>query len=68
MIVIKRNCSSSLKDNVTDHKFTFGDFTIRFTEDEYDSLKDLLTDTKENPVLILQAIIEEGLYSLMGGE
>ena len=68
MIVIKRNCSSSLKDNVTDHSFSFGDFTIRFTEDEYDNLKDLITDTKEDPLLILQAIVAEGLYSLMGGE
>lgn len=68
MIVIKRNCGSSIKDSFENHAFSFGDFTIRFTEDEYDSLKDLITDTKEDPLLILQAIIEEGLYSLMGGE
>ena len=68
MIVIKRNCSSSIKDNLTDQKFTFGDFTIRFEGDEYRYLTDLISDTKENPVLILQAIIEEGLWSLMQPE
>lgn len=67
MIVIKDH-PLTYRDCFIDHKFKCEDLTIEFTEDEYDSLKDLLTDTKENPVVILQAIIEEGLYSLMGGE
>lgn len=68
MIVIKRNCSSSIKDNLTDQKFTFGDFTIRFEEEEYRAITDLISDTNDNPVMVLQAIIEEGLWSLMQPE
>ena len=68
MIDVKRNCSSSIKDSLTNQTFTFGDFTIRFTEDEYRYITDLISESGENPVLILAAIIEEGLYSFMQGD
>jgi len=68
MIVIGRNCNSSLEDDLSSHSYIFGNFTIKFTEDEYNYLSDLLTDTKERPEFILKAIIEEGLYSFMDGE
>ena len=67
MIVIKDH-PLSYRDCFIDHKFKWEDLTIEFTEDEYEQLKDLILDTKENPNTILQAIIEEGLYSFMQGD
>ena len=68
MITVKRNCSSSRKDSLEKQSYTFGDWTIIFSEDEYRYLTDLIADSKEKPEDILAAIIEEGLYSFMGGE
>ena len=65
MIEIKRSCSSSRKDDLPKLTYTFGDWTIRFTEEEYRALTDLIAESKEKPEDILQAIIEEGLYSFM---
>ena len=68
MIEVKRTCSSSRKDNLSKLTYTFGDWTIRFTEEEYRALTDLIAESKEKPEDILQAIIEEGLYSFMQGD
>lgn len=68
MIIVKRNCSSSRKDSLEKQTYTFGDWTIIFSEDEYRYLTDLISDSKEKPEDILQAIIEEGLYSFMEGD
>lgn len=65
MIEIKRNCSSSRKDELSKLTYTFGSFTIRFTDEEYRALTDLIAESKEKPEDILQAILEEGLYSFM---
>lgn len=68
MITVKRNCSSSRKDSLEKQTYTFGDWTIVFSEDEYRYFTDLVSDSKEKPEDILQAIIEEGLYSFMEGD
>ena len=68
MIEIKRNCSSSKKDDLSKLTYTFGDYTIRFTDEEYRALTDLIAESKERPEDILQAMIEEGLYSFMQGD
>lgn len=68
MIEIKRTCSSSKQDNLSKLTYTFGDYTIRFTEEEYRALTDLIADSKEKPEDLLAALIEEGLYSFMGVE
>ena len=68
MITVKRNCSSSRKDSLEKLTYTFGDWTIIFTEEEYRAITDLIAESKERPEDILQAIIEEGLYSFMQGD
>ena len=68
MITVKRNCSSSRKDNLEKLTYTFGDFTIIFSEEEYRAITDLIAESKEQPEVILQAMIEEGLYSFMQGD
>ena len=68
MIEVKRNCSSSRKDDLSELTYTFGDYTIRFTEDEYRAFTDLIADSKEKPEDLLAALIEEGLYSFMQGD
>lgn len=68
MIEIERNCSSSRKDSLEKLTYTFGNYTIRFTEDEYRAFTDLIADSKEKPEDLLAALIEEGLYSFMQGD
>lgn len=68
MIVIKRNCSSSKKDDLYKQSYTFGDYTIRFTENEYRAFTNLRLDWKVEPEILLESIIEEGLYALWSAE
>lgn len=61
MIEIKRNCSSS----ITDHgdSLTFGDFTIRFTDDEYIMFMQFV-NTKLDRQDALRCTILEGLKTV----
>lgn len=68
MITVKRNCSSSRKDSLEKLTYTFGDWTIIFTEEEYRAITDLIAESGDAPELILQGMIEEGLYSFMRGD
>ena len=64
MIVIKRNVSSSIKDNCIDEKITFGDFTITLSEVEYRELQAIMDDDGLKPLEALQVALEEGLWHL----
>lgn len=68
MIVIKTDGMDCHKDSFEQQKYKFYDFLLEFTEEEYRAFTDLLSDTKEDPIVILQAIIEEGLWSIMQPE
>ena len=57
MIEIKRNCSSSVRNDPVKHQITFGDFTIRITEEDYDQLDLILQDCKLQPVEALEELI-----------
>ena len=68
MITVKRNCSSSKKDCLDKQTYTFGDYTIIFSGDDYRYITDLIAESGDRPELILQGMIEEGLYSFMQGD
>lgn len=61
MITIKRNCSSSVRDDPVNHKITYGDFTITIDEGSYDLLRSMMDEIKINAVEALRFAIYEGL-------
>ena len=61
MIEIKRNCSSSIKDG--GDRLTFGDFTIRFTDDEYIQFMEF-ANTRLDRQDALASVITEGLKAV----
>ena len=68
MIVIKNYPLIWYGDYFDLQRCVFGGLTVEFTLDEYRHFTDLVAESKEKPEDLLAAIIEEGLYSFMGGE
>lgn len=64
MIVIKRNCSSSIRDDPLKDKITFGDFTIVISYEDHEAFDWLKIELKASPMDLLQMIILEGIDSL----
>lgn len=61
MITIKRNCSSSVREDPVNHKITLGDFTIKIDEGSYDMFRYLMDEIKIDAVECLRFVIYEGL-------
>lgn len=57
MIEIKRKCSSSVRNDPVKKQITFGDFTLRITEEDYDQFDLILQDCKLSPVEALEELI-----------
>ena len=60
MIEIKRNCSSSIREQKD--KITYGDFTISITGSDYEMLSKIL-DKYDNAALVLKIVIGQGIFS-----
>lgn len=61
MIEIKRNCSSSVKEDPDNEKIIFRNFTIRLTDQEYLIFKALMVMTEQPPVEALEDLILSAL-------
>lgn len=61
MIEIKRKCSSSVRNDPVEKKITFGDFTIRITEEDWDHFDSVLQDCKLSPVEALEQVLYAAL-------
>ena len=61
MIEIKRKCSSSIRFDPVKKQITFGDFTLRITEEDYDQWDLILQDCKLSPVEALEELIYAAL-------
>lgn len=64
MIVIKRECSSSIRDDPVQKKITFGSFTVRIDDWDYRAFDLLKNELKLKPVDLMEEIILEGLAAL----
>ena len=61
MIEIKRNCSSSVRNDPVKQQITFGDFTIRITEEDWQQFDFVLQDCQLKPVEALEELIYAAL-------
>lgn len=61
MIEIKRKCSSSIRNDPVKKQITFGDFTLRITEEDWDQWDLILQDCKLSPVEALEELIYAAL-------
>ena len=61
MIEIKRNCSSSVKEDPDNEKIIFGNFTIRFTDEEYHIFEAFKDMTEQSPVEALEDFLLSAL-------
>ena len=61
MIEIKRKCSSSVRNDPVKKQITFGDFTLRITEEDYDQWDLILQDCQLSPVEALEELIYAAL-------
>ena len=64
MIEIKRNCSSSIRDDPVKDKLTFGDFTIVISEEDYRAYVWLKFLLKLDPIEMLLLTINFGIDSM----
>ncbi len=62
MIELKRKCSSSIRQDPVKHSITFGDFTLKITEDDWDIFDQVLQDCKLSPVEALEELIYAALW------
>lgn len=62
MIEIKRKCSSSIRQDPVKHYITFGDFTLKITDEEWDLLDQFMQDTATTPIEALQELIYAALW------
>lgn len=62
MIEIKRSCNSSIRQDPVKHSITFGAFTIRITEEEWDLLDQFMQETNLPPADALQELIYAALW------
>lgn len=61
LIEIKRNCSSSIRNDPVKQQITFGNFTIKITEEEWQQFDIVLQDCKLSPVEALEELIYASL-------
>lgn len=57
MIELKRKCSSSVRQDPVKHSITFGDFTLKITDEEWQKFDLILQDCKLSPVEALEEMI-----------
>lgn len=57
MIEIKRSCNSSVRQDPVKKTITFGAFTIRITEEDWQKFDLILQDCKLSPVEALEEMI-----------
>ena len=57
MIEIKRSCNSSVRQDPVKQTITFGAFTIRITEEDWQKFDLILQDCKLSPVEALEEMI-----------
>ena len=56
-VIIKRNCSTSIKDR--GDGLTFGDITIRIDGDHYIKFRELMNEYNAPAMALLEALLEE---------
>lgn len=61
MIEIKRKCSSSVRNDPVKHQITFGDFTLRISEADYDRFDLLMQEFDLQPIDALGEILYAAL-------
>lgn len=61
MIELKRKCSSSVRQDPVKHSITFGDFTLKITEEDWQLFDCVLQDCKLSPVEALEELIYAAL-------
>lgn len=61
MITIKRNCNSSIRQDPVKQQITFGAFTLKITEDDWQLFDCVLQDCKLSPVEALEELIYAAL-------
>lgn len=61
MIELKRKCSSSVRQDPVKRSITFGDFTLKITEDDWQLFDCVLQDCKLSPVEALEELIYAAL-------
>lgn len=61
MIELKRKCSSSVRQDPVKQSITFGDFTLKITEDDWQLFDCVLQDCKLSPVEALEELIYAAL-------
>lgn len=61
MIEIKRNCNSSIRQDPVKQQITFGAFTLKITEDDWQLFDCVLQDCKLSPVEALEELIYAAL-------
>lgn len=65
MIVIKRSCNSSIRNDPVQEKITFGAFTIMIGEIDYTAFDWLSRDLELKPADLLQEVILAGIDKMM---
>ncbi len=61
MIEIKRNCNSSIRQDPVKQQITFGAFTLKITEEDWQLFDCILHDCKLSPVEALEELIYAAL-------
>lgn len=57
MIEIKRSCNSSIRQDPVKQQITFGAFTLRITEEDWQKFDLILQDCKLSPIEALEEMI-----------
>lgn len=61
MIEIKRSCNSSIRNDPVKQYITFGAFTLKITEEDWQLFDCILQDCKLSPVEALEELIYAAL-------
>lgn len=61
MIEIKRKCSSSIRNDPVKKQITFGDFTLRITEEDWEQFDLILQDSQVSPIEALEELMYAAL-------
>lgn len=61
MIEIKRNCSSSVRNDPVKKQIVFGDFTIRFDDHDAEIFDLVMIELHVKPVEVLESLLMIGI-------